>query len=153
MTHAHPEGMAGAIAVAVAAAVAAAHGGDVPLDGSWMLATVHDRTPESETRRGLARAIELGLDADPLRAARVLGSGAEITAMDTVPLVVWSAASAAGDYESAFWRTVAGLGDRDTTCAMVGGIVVLAVGLDGIPREWRDECESLPAEFRCGNHE
>jgi ADP-ribosylglycohydrolase len=35
-------------------------------------------------------------------------------------------------------------GDVDTTCAMVGGIVVGAVGLDGIPAEWRTAREPLP---------
>ena len=43
----------------------------------------------------------------------------------------------------ALWHTVAGLGDRDTTCAIVGGIVGARVGVEGIPIEWRDKRESL----------
>ncbi len=41
------------------------------------------------------------------------------------------------------WTTVSGLGDRDTTCAIVGGIVALAVGPEGIPREYVQSREPL----------
>jgi hypothetical protein len=36
-------------------------------------------------------------------------------------------------------------GDIATTCAIVGGIVVGAVGLAGIPADWRASREPLPA--------
>ena len=35
-------------------------------------------------------------------------------------------------------------GDVDTTCAMVGGIVVLYTGVEGIPAEWIQAREPLP---------
>lgn len=41
------------------------------------------------------------------------------------------------------WATVSGLGDRDTTCAIVGGIVALRVGLAGLPSEWLSHREPL----------
>jgi ADP-ribosylglycohydrolase len=50
-------------------------------------------------------------------------------------------------FEEAMWTTVAGLGDRDTTCAIVGGIVVLAAGSVAVPAEWlasREPLRSLP---------
>jgi len=34
-------------------------------------------------------------------------------------------------------------GDVDTTCAIVGSIVVLATGPEGIPDEWRRRREEL----------
>jgi ADP-ribosylglycohydrolase len=34
------------------------------------------------------------------------------------------------------WSTVSGLGDRDTTCAIVGGIVALSAGRESIPEAW-----------------
>jgi hypothetical protein len=34
--------------------------------------------------------------------------------------------------------------DRDTIGAIVGGIVVCATGVDGIPILWSDTCERLP---------
>ncbi len=42
------------------------------------------------------------------------------------------------------WLTVSGLGDRDTTCAIVGGIVSMFTGAEGIPSEWREAREPLP---------
>ena len=49
-----------------------------------------------------------------------------------------------GDYEEALWLTVSGLGDRDTTCAMVGGIVALSAGEGSIPPIWTAAREVLP---------
>jgi ADP-ribosylglycohydrolase len=46
------------------------------------------------------------------------------------------------DFEEAMWTTVAGLGDRDTTCAIVGGIVALRVGEAGLP-SWQGRREPL----------
>jgi hypothetical protein len=40
------------------------------------------------------------------------------------------------------WNTVAGLGDRDTTCAIVGGIVSLVEGVT-IPPRWMAAREGL----------
>jgi ADP-ribosylglycohydrolase len=37
------------------------------------------------------------------------------------------------------------LGDIDTNCAMVGGIVANYTGSDGIPAEWLRRREPLPA--------
>jgi ADP-ribosylglycohydrolase len=61
-----------------------------------------------------------------------------------VPFVLWCAAQSLDDYEEALWLTVAGLGDRDTTCAMVGGIVSCYTGVDAIPAAWRASREPLP---------
>ncbi len=47
-----------------------------------------------------------------------------ISSRDTVPFVIWSAARHLHDFETALWETVVGLGDRDTTAAMVGGGLV-----------------------------
>ena len=74
----------------------------------------------------------------------MLGNGSEVTAQDTVPFVLWSAAHHLDNYESALWHTASGLGDMDTTCAMVGGIVVMYTGIEGIPVEWLNNREPLP---------
>ena len=42
------------------------------------------------------------------------------------------------------WTTVSALGDRDTTCAIAGGIVAARVGLTGLPQVWRAAREPLP---------
>ena len=137
VTHAHPEGRAGAVAVAVAAAVALRQRGNPPPQAAQVVFDeVLRRTPGGETRDGVTRAANLA-GADSERAAKVLGSGFLVTAPDTVPYALWSAARRLDDYVEAIVDTVAGDGDCDTTCAIVGGIVSLYVGVDGIPAAWR----------------
>ncbi|MEJ2710230.1 MAG: ADP-ribosylglycohydrolase family protein [Anaerolineales bacterium] len=74
-----------------------------------------------------------------------LGSGSRVSAQDTVPYCLWCAAHHLRDYAQALWTTVSGMGDRDTTCAIVGGIVVLSAGQ--VPEDWRQRREPLPEGF------
>jgi ADP-ribosylglycohydrolase len=138
VTHAHPEGQAGAIAVAVAAAWVA-RGGTQP---SEMFAAVLDHTPDGETRAGIERAASLPSSYDVRTAVSALGNGTRVISQDTVPFSLWCAARHLGNYEEAIWATVSGLGDRDTTCAIVGGIIALDPGAQ-IPPEWLAARESL----------
>lgn len=139
-THAHPDGVAGAVAVAIAAACA--FSGE--RDPRVLLETVVEYTPAGATRDGLRRAIPL-LGAEPITVAAELGNGSRVLASDTVPFAVWCAASHLTDYAAACWACASVGGDIDTTCAMVGGIVAGVVGIDGIPLEWRTCREPLPA--------
>lgn len=147
VTHAHAEGKAGAIAIAVAAAVAWQLR-DRPKEeaAAEMLQEVYDRTPDGETRIGIARALKLPFFTAPQIAARILGNGSAVTAPDTVPFCVWSAAKHLDDYKEALVSTVSGDGDCDTNCAIVGGIVALYVGRDSIPADWRDARERFDFE-------
>jgi len=145
VTHAHPDGAAGAVAIAVAAATAWHLRDDRrPETGRRLFEAVLAHTPEGATRDGLVRAAELPAHRTPQDAANVLGSGYSVTCSDTVPFTVWCAARHLHNYEEAFWTTVSGLGDRDTTCAIVGSIVAMAVGREGIPPEWLRSRERLP---------
>ncbi len=139
-THVHPDGVAGAIAIAVAAARVFAG----ERDPRALIEAVVEHTPDGPTREGLRRAIPL-LRVEPRSAAGELGNGSRVLASDTVPFAVWCAATHLGDYAAACWACVSVGGDIDTTCAMVGGIIVGAVGIDGIPVEWRACREPLPA--------
>jgi ADP-ribosylglycohydrolase len=136
VTHAHDEGIAGAIAVAVAAALAwRSRDRPGPLGPTWITA-VRDAVPPGYTRDAIAEALVLSPSAGVLDAARILGNGSGVTAPDTVPLCLWVAARRSDSFEEALWETVTALGDRDTTCAIVGGIVALKTGRDGIPPSW-----------------
>ncbi|MGW1374305.1 ADP-ribosylglycohydrolase family protein [Streptomyces sp. NPDC002446] len=137
VTHAHPEGVAGAVAVAVGAALSAR--GEAP-----DLVTVAARTPDGAVRQGLLRAAELPPATDPAEAAEALGSGRRIRADDTVPYALWCAARHPDDLPSALWTTAAGLGDVDTTCAITGGVVAARTGVAALPQEWRERREPLP---------
>jgi ADP-ribosylglycohydrolase len=144
VTHAHPEGQAGAIAVAVAAAWAwRRNAGSEPGPGSHLLEAALDHTPEGDTRRSLAHALTLPPERSVQTAAGLLGCGLQVTAPDTVPFALWCAARHIDHFEEALWATVSGLGDRDTTCAIVGGVVALATGREGTPADWLAAREPL----------
>ncbi len=147
ITHSHPEAIAGAIAVAVGAAWAWRLKDDDEFDGREYLNRVLESVPESAVRDGIRFARGMVDDATVEEAADVLGSGFEISAQDTVPFVLWCAAHELDHFDEALWLTVAGLGDRDTTCAMVGGIVACYTGEAAIPEEWRQNREAFPNWF------
>jgi ADP-ribosylglycohydrolase len=143
VTHGHSDGQAGAIAIAVAAAWAWRNREEPKRDLKDLFAMVLDLTPEGGTRRVLEHAATLPLQAPARQAANLLGCGERVVSWDTVPFALWCAARHLDDYAEAMWQTVSGLGDRDTTCAIVGGIVALANGASGIPEEWLAARETL----------
>ncbi|MGD1978101.1 MAG: ADP-ribosylglycohydrolase family protein [Akkermansiaceae bacterium] len=123
VTHYHPEGIAGAIAVAVATAAALGARSMTPskaADSVWN-ATI-DLTPESSVRRKMIHAKSMGFISN-IEAARELGNGAEISAQDTVPFCIWNACRCLGEYHEAILSTIEVGGDCDTNSAIVGGIV------------------------------
>jgi ADP-ribosylglycohydrolase len=140
ITHAHEDGQAGAIAVASACAWALANRGGASKRG--LLEHAFAQTPDGETRTGIAKALTLDDDASVVLAATVLGTGARVVASDTVPFALWCAARHLDDFVEAMWTTVSGLGDRDTTCAIAGGIVALH-SPHTVPAEWRESREAL----------
>jgi hypothetical protein len=132
-------------------------GVDLTIDGTVL-------RPAGEVRDGIARAAGFAFDvpAEPAvrlvayRAAivpfdtsleplvRALGNGSLITCQDTVPLCLRIAARHLDDYQSAVVAAIRARGDIDTNAAIVGGIVALATGAEGIPRDWRADREEVP---------
>ncbi|HTV42694.1 MAG TPA: ADP-ribosylglycohydrolase family protein [Candidatus Sulfotelmatobacter sp.] len=144
VTHTHPEGVAGAIAVAVAAAMA------------WQLKnmTANERslrffdeilrlTPDSRVRQGILHASQTPFSVPGENVAKTLGNGSLVTAPDTVPFCIWAAANHLGDFREALSQTICVGGDCDTNAAIVGGIVALCAGRDSIPQEWLNAREEL----------
>jgi ADP-ribosylglycohydrolase len=74
----------------------------------------------------------------------MLGNGIGVTCPDTVPFTIWAAAKYLGKYREAIAATASVGGDVDTNCAIVGGIVALSTGWDGVPKNWLQEMEPLP---------
>ena len=144
VTHTHPEAQAGAIAVAVATALLCREE-DLPFDD--FISCLIDAVPSSEVRRGLRKALVIGAQGKVAHAAQSLGSGNRISAQDTVPFCVWIVAGERDDFERALWKTVSGLGDRDTTCAIVGGMLGARLGREGIPAAWCEAAEQ--PDLRC----
>ena len=144
ITHAHPEGQAGAIAVALAAGFIASH----PMSCATEIREeffeyIISHVPDSQTRALVKQAGELPAEFAVETAASVLGNGSRITAPDTVPFCLWCAQKSLGSFEDAMWLTVEAGGDMDTNCAIVGGIV--AAEPRGMPpAEWLTRREPLP---------
>jgi ADP-ribosylglycohydrolase len=142
VTHAHEEGQAGAVAVALAAMFAVQHGPKA--ESRELLEFVLEHVAPGDTHTAVRRALNIPFNRSPAVVAQMLGSGEKVISQDTVPFSLWCAARHLDNYPSALWSTVSGLGDRDTTCAIVGGIVALAVGREGIPEDWLASREALP---------
>ena len=142
-THANPEAAAGAIAVALAAAFAVRSRRQAIPPPREFLESIADRLPDSVVKAGVLKAIDLPADTHAVVAGALLGNGAQVTAMDTVPFALWCAAQSLSDFEDAMWHTVSAGGDMDTTCAIVGGIVGSRVGASGIPESWLKRRETL----------
>ncbi|MFD0000488.1 ADP-ribosylglycohydrolase family protein [Nocardia sp. NPDC127526] len=150
VTHLHPEGIAGAVAVALAAAQAGAarRAGTRPTPREFITAVL-DRLDDGYTRRLVRRARTL-LGTSAEQAAYELGNGSRVTAQDTVPFTLWVAATHLHDYPTAITTCIAAGGDVDTTGAIVGGIVAAFTGstdrpgVTGIPAAWLAAREPLP---------
>jgi ADP-ribosylglycohydrolase len=143
VTHAHPDGIAGGIAVAVAAAWAAGNPGADAATAVELFECVLANTPASATRSGIERAAKLPFDVWEYHAAEQLGCGHNVRSDDTVPFCLWVAARHLDDFTEALWTAARVGGDADTTCAIIGGIVALAVGAEGLPRNWLARREEL----------
>ncbi|HTU99416.1 MAG TPA: ADP-ribosylglycohydrolase family protein [Luteitalea sp.] len=97
VTHQHPEGVMGGLAVAHASAIAAKARltGTPPRD---LLGTVLEHLEDSFVRKGIEKARKID---NAEEAAYVLGNGSRVTAQDTVPFTLWVAAHHLGDYKAA----------------------------------------------------
>lgn len=144
VTHQHPEGIAGTVAVAVAAALSWQQSQGAGRSVEDLFAEIITRLDSSETRKKVRIVSKLAPNTVPAIVAERVGSGREISAQDTVPFCLWCAIHHLESFEEAFWATVSGLGDRDTTCAIVGGIVA-AQGSPASqpPQLWVDRREKL----------
>ncbi|AOS63313.1 ADP-ribosylglycohydrolase family protein [Actinoalloteichus hymeniacidonis] len=140
VTHAHPDGIAGAVAVAVTASMLAGFGNaERPAD---LLDAVLALTPAGQVHDGIELARELLPVTSASVVARQLGNGSRTSAQDTVPFTLWAALTRFDDFADAFWATASAGGDIDTTCAIVGGIV--GAGAAEPPRTWAALHEPLP---------
>ncbi|WBB71627.1 ADP-ribosylglycohydrolase family protein [Micromonospora sp. WMMD1128] len=148
VTHAHPEGSAGAVAVAVAASLAARArlDGTRPEPHRLLSAVAGALDPAGEVHRGVRRAAAL-LGQPAGEVADAVGNGSRVTAPDTVPFTLWVAATLLHDYPAAIRACVEAGGDVDTTAAIVGGIVAAYTGVGtpgGVPEGWLTAREPLP---------
>lgn len=136
ITHAHPDGKTGAVSVALAAAWMLRERASITQPSHALIEFVLEHIPQTETFHALNKALTVPLELSARSAASILGNGTRVISSDTVPFCLWCVARHPTNYLDALWTTVSGLGDRDTTCAIVGGIVALGAGRESIPPEW-----------------
>jgi len=135
VTHTHPEGVAGTIAIAIATAKAwQLREAGSPARAAWLFDAVLEHTPESKVWRGLLIASQtpatVPVQAVAKRWVMVRWSrhrtpcrsrfGVRPTISTTMSKAITS--------------TISGGGDCDTNAAIVGGIVELSVGRERISR-------------------
>jgi ADP-ribosylglycohydrolase len=114
VTHAHSEGIAGAVAVAVAAALASRP--DPPAARDF-LDQVLRLTPPGRVHDGVWAARGLAHVPFAKIAVHELGNGRYTSAEDAVPNALWAAARNLDDYEQAVWTTASTGGDVDHRAA------------------------------------
>ncbi len=145
VTHAHAEGLAGAVATAIAGAYAWRNR-DRRADETvkrGLFDEVLAHTPRGDVKKGIEHAALLDFSLSIETVVPLIGNGRRISCQDTVPFCLWVAANHLDDYQTAIVRTIRGGGDIDTNAAIVGGIVALATGREGVPRDWLADREEL----------
>ena len=141
ITHFNEEGIAGAIAVALAAALAVNYkNGAYTRTGNDFILDVAKKVPESNTKYKIEAGQRVEKSSSIEFAVSALGNGLSVMAQDTVPIAIWCVSHFLDNDEEALWKAVSALGDRDTICAIVGGIVVL--NSDNYPSEWKLAAEN-----------
>lgn len=139
-THDHPEGIAGAMAVAGMTKVLAKN--EYGKEG--ILCRVFDVTPDSEVRKGILKAMNLSFTTGTFKdAIEKLGNGSHVTCQDTVPLCCWFVARGIwhkDDYEQVITDVTSVGGDVDTNCAIVGGMYGV---ISDPPEKWVKMCKPM----------
>lgn len=153
VTHCHPEGIAGSIAVSVLTGeIALTY--QLMLDGKpnpietpqYYYKTVINWTPFGQVRDGIKKASELPLDTPIGKLIEILGNGTHVTCQDTVPLCVFLTIRALTQYkveemyEKVLIETCQCFGDVDTNCAIVGGMIGI---ISPPPEKWVRYCQPM----------
>lgn len=144
VTHTHPEGIAGAVAVALAASAAHSTRHLPPAEASTAIFEIVLRlTPSGRTADGIRMASTLP-DDTPLRdAVKLLGNGIEVSCMDTVPFCLWTACRCLEDFREGVILSIEAGGDCDTCAAITASIIAARLGQQGIPQDWIAQREAL----------
>lgn len=148
VTHFNEEGIAGALAIALTAGIILESKiKSNILSANEIIEKVYNETPESDTKYAIRKALQIPKNSNIDFAISVLGNGSRVIAPDTVPIAIWCIAHYKDNYEEALWKMVSALGDRDTTCAIVGSVVALNTGIEGIPANWIKSTEPVESSM------
>lgn len=152
-THSNIEAISGAIAIAVGTALCTQMKVyDNLMNASEFIKGVLNELPESNTKYRIAKSLTIPYDYHIATLRKILGNGTEMTSQDTVPFVIWCTAFNLRNFEEALWKGVSILGDRDTICAMIGGMTIMSSDENNIPENWKESVEKIEQSvFKQGN--
>lgn len=144
ITHSNIEGISGAIAVALATAIATKmklrNEQITPID---FVNLIVEELPDTDTRSKIKKSTSVPYTYNIETVKSILGDGSKIMVQDTVPFSIWCAAYNLENFEEAIWKAVSILGDRDTICAIVGGITIMSAPENTVPANWLDSVEDF----------
>lgn len=151
VTHCHPEGIAGAIAITtlshnVTDAVIRGHIVDPNMPQIYYQNLLR-LTLKGQVWDGINKAKDLPYDLPIGKAIEILGNGTHVTCQDTVPLCCYLVIKhltlnrkSPELYEKAIIETSMAFGDVDTNCAIVGGIIGVVCSP---PEKWSQFCKPM----------
>ncbi len=146
ITHYNLEAVAGAIAVAVSTAICTRIGLGESTSKDIFLDTLISLVPESATLYRLKKIELLPKNYQIQTIVSAIGDSTSMKTQDTVPFSIWNVYHYSDHYsdhfEDCLWSTVSGLGDRDTTCAIAGGISIMSSKSENVPQKWLNSVES-----------
>lgn len=144
ITHSNIEGITGAIAVALATAIATRNKvNQATTTPNEFIDQVVSKLPDSDTKSKIKKSMSIPYTYNIETIRSILGDGTKIMAQDTVPFSIWCAAHHLNNFEEAIWKAVSILGDRDTICAIVGGIVLMSTDENQVPKQWVESVEDF----------
>ncbi len=144
ITHSNIEGITGAIAVAVGAAIATQIKlENLKISPNEFINKIAEELPDTDTKSKLRKSTSVPYSYNIETVKSILGNGSNIIVQDTVPFSIWCSAHNLTNFEESIWKAVSILGDRDTICAIVGGITIMSTDENRIPKDWIDSVENF----------
>jgi len=144
ITHSNIEGITGAIAVSIATAIATKiKMNSEEISPNEFINKVVEELPDTDTKSKIKKSTTVSYNYNIETVKTILGNGSKIMVQDTVPFSIWCSANNLNNFEEAIWKAVSILGDRDTICAIVGGITIMSTDETKIPKEWIDSVEDF----------
>jgi ADP-ribosylglycohydrolase len=147
VTHCHPEGIAGSIAITkLANLIATGEITGLKLTAQEYYQELLRIVPPGQVRDGIERASKLPLDLPVGKVIEVLGNGQHVTCQDTVPFCCYEVikhlfvSDRKDRYEKAIIETSMAFGDVDTNCAIVGGCIAISAD---VPEKWINFCQPM----------
>lgn len=152
ITHDDPRALAGALAIAEIAAVLTRRVWPQRPPADELAALLRTVSDDASWQDCVTRLHHCCTMAQPARAwcaapERRAGIGGYV--LDSVPFAILAWYECFGDYAATLELCVRAGGDVDTNAAMAGALAALVVGVDGIPRDWRESLRDWPHGLTC----